>query len=44
MIPKRKTQNLVAKFAKRFNKSTVEVDRKGAEKRGKVKHKGKQYV
>ncbi len=33
--------NSVAKFAHQFNKSHVMRDRKKAEKRGHIKHKGK---
>ena len=40
MIPKQK--NLVAKHLRTFNKASVQVDRKKDEKRGKIKHKGKQ--
>lgn len=35
-----KTKNPVAKFAHRFNKHKVEVDRKQRAKRGYSKHKG----
>jgi hypothetical protein len=34
-------KNLVAKHARKYNVATVHVDRKKAEKRGKVKHKGR---
>lgn len=37
-------KNLVAKHAHKFNRSSVEVDRKKEEKRKKkTKHKGKDY-
>ena len=35
-----KTNNLVAKHARQFNKSAVHTDRKKASKRGYRKHKG----
>lgn len=38
-----KPRNLVAKNLKAFNKSAVQVDRKKAFKRGKIKHKDKHY-
>ena len=34
-----KQRNLVAKHARKFNVTAVQVDRKKDEKRGKVKHK-----
>lgn len=34
--------NYVAKHANKFNKAAVMIDRKKAEKRGKVKHKGRE--
>jgi hypothetical protein len=37
----RRAQNLVAKHARKFNLSHTFEDRKQAQKRGKVKHKGK---
>jgi len=33
--------NPVAKYARKYNKSAVHVDRKKASKRGHVKHKGR---
>lgn len=36
-------RNLVAKHARKFNKSHVMIDRKRAMKAGKVKHKGVQH-
>jgi len=41
---KTRTNNLVAKHARQFNKAAVFVDRKKQARRGNVKHKGKQYV
>ena len=38
---KHKLNNLVAKHAKKFNKSAVFIDKKKALKRGERKHKGK---
>ena len=38
-----KTNNLVAKHARKFNKAHVMADRKRKEKKGYVKHKGNQY-
>ena len=38
-----KANNFVAKHARSFNKATVQTDRKKAQKRGAVKHKGKSY-
>ncbi len=40
---KSKTNNPVAKQARRFNKSVVFKDRKQSHKRGYIKHKGRQY-
>lgn len=37
---KRRAQNLVAKHARSFNLSHTFEDRKRAQKRGKIKHKG----
>jgi hypothetical protein len=34
-------RNLVAKFAKSFNKAHCHLDKKAAQKRGKIKHKMK---
>lgn len=34
-------KNPVARHAKKFNKSSVQVDKKKASKRGKIKHKGR---
>jgi len=39
-----KTRNLVAKHARKFNVAVVHADRKKAARKGKIKHKGKQYV
>ena len=36
-----KARNYVAKHANTFNKSSVQVDRKKASKRGVMKHKGR---
>lgn len=36
-----KTNNLVAKHARKFNKAAVMIDRKKAAKRGAVKHKNR---
>ena len=41
---KTRTNNLVAKHARKFNKAAVHVDRKKQARKGIVKHKGKQYV
>ena len=38
-----KTNNLVAKHARKYNKAAVHKDRKKAQKKGDRKHKGKQY-
>lgn len=38
-----KQRNLVAKYAREFNKSHVMADRKVRQKRGYRKHKGEQY-
>lgn len=38
-----KANNYVAKHANKFNRSSVEVDRKKAAKRGANKHKGRPY-
>lgn len=38
-----RTNNLVAKHARKFNKAAVHADRKKQARRGIVKHKGKQY-
>ena len=35
-----RARNFVAKHARTFNKATVQRDRKKAQKRGYVKHKG----
>lgn len=35
-------RNLVAKYARQFNKVTIQVDKKQRDKRGYIKHKGKQ--
>lgn len=36
------SRNYVAKYAREFNKATVQEDRKKSAKRGKVKHKGRE--
>ena len=36
-------RNLTAKHARKYNRSSVFVDRKKETKRGKTKHKGKNY-
>ena len=38
-----KTNNLVAKHARKYNKAAVHKDRKKAMKKGDRKHKGKQF-
>jgi hypothetical protein len=41
---KTRTNNLVAKHARKFNKAAVHVDQKKQARRGHIKHKGKHYV
>jgi len=38
-----KLNNIVAKHARRYNKSATFIDRKKETKNGKVKHKGKDF-
>ena len=40
---KTRTNNLVAKHARKFNKAAVHADRKKQSRRGIIKHKGKLY-
>lgn len=40
---KRKTNNLVAKHASKFNKATIQADRKRKSKDGYIKHKNRGY-
>jgi hypothetical protein len=40
---KTRTNNLVAKHARKFNKAAVHVNRKKQARRGIIKHKGKLY-
>jgi len=41
---KTRTNNLVAKHARKFNKAAVHVDQKKQARRGIIKHKGKHHV